>query len=94
MRQLNLIRIKINNLCNKVVIKPSLNLDSPDENEVLISWLDIKTELGFTRELNDTKYFYDKNNKIYNFEKIFSNKNFKRLNKFDKYDLKIGTIDL
>jgi hypothetical protein len=60
----------------------------------MISWLDIKTEFGFIRELYNTKYYYDKNNKLFNVEEKSSSATFPLYKKNKNLNDKIGTLDL
>ena len=61
-----------NLLCNEILIR-ELDLKFLSFiNEPLDSWIDIKTEFGFIREYNNTKYFYDRHNIITNVEVKFS----------------------
>lgn len=49
-----------NLFCNKVSIKSLSQIDSPNLDEALISWIDIKTESGFTRVYNKINIFMTK----------------------------------
>jgi len=51
-----------NLLSNKILIKDFNTENLSFVGEVLISWVDTKTEFGFIRELDNIKYFYDLNN--------------------------------
>jgi len=51
---------KESNLCKEVQIKEFNKKNLTFENETLISWLDVQTEKGFTRNFNDFKYFSSK----------------------------------
>lgn len=62
---------KNNNNCNEVSVRDFNPETNTFGDESLISWIDTETERGFTREFEDIKYFYNKENKIYNVEKIF-----------------------
>jgi len=70
-----------NNLCNEVLIKEFDENTLTFNNDVIISWLDIKRDKGFTREFNNVKYYYDGNNKIYNVEKKYNCKEFPLIEK-------------
>jgi hypothetical protein len=85
---------KNNNSCNEVTIRDFNTEKNTFGEEKLISWLDIKTENGFTREFGDVKYFHNKENKVYNVEKIFICESFPSHKKDTLQDTKIGTIDL
>lgn len=84
-----------NLLCNKVSIKSlsEINFPTQDEEEALISWIDIKTESGFVREYKKNKYYYDKNNNLLNRETSFTCSLFPNYKKDVALNDKIGTID-
>jgi hypothetical protein len=84
-----------NLLCNEVSIKglggKDLNLSLQEAS--LIFGVDTKTEFGFVREYNKTKYFYNKNNKLINVESSYSYPTFPTVKKEAELDKKIETID-
>ena len=82
-----------NLLCNKVSIKSLSEIDSPTQDEPLISWVDTKTESGFVRYYKKNKYYYDKNNKLINKETSFTCSPFPNHKKDYRFNDKIGTID-
>jgi len=55
-----------NLLCNKVLIRDFDDNKKLFKGAAIFSWVDIKTENGFVREYNKNKYYYDKNNKLFN----------------------------
>jgi hypothetical protein len=61
-----------NLLCNEVSIQEfdENNLSFRKNSET--TWVDIKTEFGFIREYNTFKYYYDKNNNIFNVETTYT----------------------
>lgn len=64
--------------CNKVsilgfdVVNLPLNLK---EKSVMTTWIDIKTEFGFIRELDNIKYYYNINNILFNVEVTYNQPN-------------------
>jgi hypothetical protein len=82
-----------NLLCNKVFIRDFDREKLAFINEPINSWIDTKTEFGFTREFKDKKYYYDKNNIIFNVEVNYSGSKFPSYKKDTKLDDKIGTLD-
>jgi len=85
-----------NLLCNKVFIKElnKINLPLNEDCEPIDSWLDVRTELGFIREYNKKKYYYDKFNNLINVEVYFTSSQFPLYKKDKELNNKIGTIDL
>lgn len=83
-----------NLLCNKVSIKEFDEINLSFKNELINSWVDIRTDLGFTREFNKKKYYYNKNNDLINVEITFSYPQFPLHKKDLKFSDKVGTIDL
>ena len=80
-------------LCNKVLIKDFNTESLSFEGEAIITWVDTKTNFGFTRELNKSKYYYDKNNYLFNVEINYNQPKFP-IYKFDSnLNEKIATID-
>lgn len=82
-----------NLLCNKIIIKNYNTESLAFEGEIITTWIDIKTEFGFTRELNNTKYYYDKNNNLFNLEINYNQPQFPIYKTDSKLNEKIGTID-
>lgn len=84
-----------NLLCNKVSIREfdRMKLSFKNVHDDLTSWVDIKTEFGFLREYNRTKYYYDNNNILTNVEVIFNYTKFPSYKKDVKLNDKTGTID-
>ena len=82
-----------NLLCNKVSIKDFNSDKLSFEGDAITTWVDTRTPLGFIRELNKDKYYYDKNNCLINVEISYNQPKFP----IYKYDTnlseKIGTID-
>lgn len=104
----NLISYKINNnkfisiytyynennlFCNKVSIRDFDKSKWSFIGEALISWVDVRTEFGFVRELNKNKYYYNKNNVLFNVETSYTCAQFPLLKKDVNLNNKIGTID-
>ena len=85
---------KNNNNCNEISIREFNPETNTFEDETFISWIDTETENGFIREFEDIKYFYNKENQIYNVEKIFECLPFPSYHTDKIKDNKIGTIDL
>ena len=56
-------------------------------------WIDTRTEFGFIREHNKSKYFYDNKNNLIHSEIKWSQPKFSPLKKENKLKDKIGTID-
>ena len=85
-----------NLLCNKISIQEfddvSQTLVSLKNNE-MITWIDIKKEFGFVRELDNVRYFYDKNNILFNVEIRYNQPKFPVYKQDSKIENKIGTID-
>ena len=85
-----------NLICNKVSLREfdedNLSFITKD-HEVMVYWVDIKTESGFIREFNKKRYFYDKNNKLINVELDYPCPHFPISNKDNNLNTKIGTID-
>ena len=86
---------KENLICNKISVKElnKNNLSFKNEYGELTSWIDNKTETGFTRDFNKKKYYYDKNNNLINVEVKFNCVKFPTFKKDTKLNEKVGTID-
>ncbi len=82
-----------NKICNEIFIKEFNESNLTFKKDVIISWIDTKSDNGFIREFDGVKYFYDNNDNIYNVEKIFKYKDFPISTIDKKYDDKIGTLD-
>ena len=82
-----------NKKCNEVLIKEFDEINLTFKQEVINSWLDIKTDKGFVREFKKIKYYYDKENNIYNVENLLNCNDFPLSSNDKTYDYKIGTID-
>lgn len=82
-----------NLLCNKISIKEFDENILTFKNDTMIFWVDIQTEFGFVREFDNNKYYYDKNNKLFNVEVKFNQLNFPTYKKNLKLNNKIGTLD-
>lgn len=80
-------------LCNKVSIRDFDQSKLSFIGGALISWVDIKTDFGFIRDLNNNKYYYNKNNYLFNIETSYTCAQFPVLKKDVKLNTKIGTID-
>jgi hypothetical protein len=80
-------------LCNKVSVRDLDENNLSFKPYILREWIDTKTDTGFTREYNQNKYYYDKNNNLINVESIFTYSSFLLEKKANKLDNKIGTID-
>lgn len=83
-----------NLLCNKVFIKELDKNNSSFLKDTLTSWIDIKTDNGFTRNYNNKFYFYDKENNLINVETTKTYLPFPSRKKDIKFNDKIGAIDL
>jgi len=83
-----------NLLCNKISIKELDKVGLKFLNEPIDSWLDIRTEFGYIRELNNTKYFYDKKNNLINVEIKYNQPQFPVYSMDSNLNNKIGTLDL
>lgn len=77
-------------MCTEVSIRDFDEQNLTFSDEVYISWLDIKSDSGFIREFNGIKYFYGKDNQIYNIEKKNNCKEFPLSNKEICFNQKIG----
>jgi hypothetical protein len=66
---------------NKVLIRDFDKIKLAFKGEAIDSWFDIRTEFGFIREHNKSKYFYDNNNNFINSEIKFSQPKFSPLKK-------------
>ena len=82
-----------NLLCNKVSIRDLDQSKLSFRGDTLVSWVDIRTEFGFVRELKNNKYYYNKNNILLNVETSYTCAQFPLLKKDNKLNNKIGTID-
>jgi len=82
-----------NLLCNKISIKEFDKESLTLNGETLNTWTDTKTNFGFTRELDNKKYFYDLGNNLINVEKSFNCSQFPTLKTELNLNSKIGTID-
>ena len=82
-----------NLICNQVSIKEFDQSNLSFIGDPITSWIDVKTEFGFIRELKNKKYYYDKNNILFNVETTYSCMQFPLLKKAVTFDNKIGTID-
>jgi hypothetical protein len=82
-----------NLLCNKISIRDFDDYNLSFIGDDLISWVDVKTESGFIRELDKKKYYYDKKNNLFNVESIYSCLSFPQYKKDVNLDNKIGTLD-
>jgi hypothetical protein len=82
-----------NLLCNKITIKNFNTEDLAFDEEIMTTWVDIKTEFGFIRELNNIKYYYDKNNNLINLEISYNQPKFPFYAQDTNLNKKIGTID-
>jgi hypothetical protein len=82
-----------NLLCNKISIREFDQIKLSFNGDISLSWLDISTEFGFIREFNKLKYFYDKNNNLFNVETKYFCSQFPLYKKHVSLDQKIGTID-
>ena len=82
-----------NLLSNKIFIKDFDIENLSFVGEDLVSWTDTRTEFGFIRELNDTKYYYDKNNNLFNVEISYNQPKFPIYKLDASLSNKIGTID-
>lgn len=78
-----------NQLCNKVSVK---DINSPNESEALITWIDTQTNTGFTRVFKKNKYYYNLENKLINVETPYSCSAFPPHKKEIKQRELIGTI--
>ena len=79
--------------CNKVSIRDFDANNLTFKPYILREWIDTKTESGFIREYNKTKYFYNNNNELINAESSFSFPSFPLIKKAKHISSKIGTID-
>lgn len=80
-------------LSNKIEIK-DFNIETLSfEGYKITSWIDVKTDFGFVRELNNTKYYYDNNNILFNLEIQYNQPKFPIYKLDTRLNDKIGTID-
>lgn len=82
-----------NLLSNKVEVREYDFNELSFKNDVLVSWIDTRTDNGFIREYNNKRYYYNKNNKLINFESTFNCTSFPKENKDINLNEKIATID-
>lgn len=82
-----------NLLCNKVSIKDFDTENLSFKGEALITWIDTKTEFGFTRELNNSKYYYGNKNNLINLEVKYNQPKFSIYAQDASLNPKIGVID-
>lgn len=83
-----------NNLfCNKLIIKEFDRENLSFVGEVLITWTDTKTEFGFIRELDFSKYYYDNQNNLINVEISYNQPKFPLYKLDTSLNNKIGTLD-
>lgn len=59
-----------NLLCNKIEIKEFDLNNLTFTGDTLFTWIDVKVENGFIRNYNNKKYYYDKNNILFNVETV------------------------
>lgn len=59
----------------------------------MTTWIDTKTDIGFTREFDKTKYYYNKNNVLFNCETSYNQPKFLTYKQETSLNDKIGTID-
>ena len=79
--------------CNKVIIKNFDDFKASFVGEPVVTWIDVRTEGGFTREFYGKKYFYNKTNDLVNIEHSFNFIGFPKEKKDTKLNDKIGSID-
>lgn len=86
-----------NLLCNKIFVQGYDISNLPltgKTSDVLTTWIDIQTDFGYIRELDDMKYFYDKNNNLFNLEINYNLPKFPVYKQTSSLNNKVGTIDL
>ena len=83
-----------NLLSNKVLIKDFDKVNKLFTGDVIESWIDTRTETGFTREYKKNTYYYDNNNNFINSEIKYSYPSFPLHKKEVKQNEKIGSLDL
>ena len=82
-----------NLLCNKIEIKDFNSDKLSFEGEAIITWVDTRTNLGFIRELNKSKYYYDNNNNLINVEINYNQPKFPIFKYDSTLNEKIATVD-
>ena len=82
-----------NLLCKEISIQEFDSINLSFSKDISITWVDVKTDFGFIREYNNFKYYYDKNNNLFNVETGYSFSQFPTYKKDVKFDNKIGTLD-
>jgi hypothetical protein len=82
-----------NLLCNKVLVKEFDWVNYKFKGDTLVTWTDVRTDQGFTREYNNKRYYYDNSNNLINFETTLNSITFPTENKDKNLNYKIGTID-
>lgn len=80
-------------MCKEISIQEFDNINLSFSYESSITWVDIRTDFGFIREYNNFKYYYDKNNNLFNVETGYSFSQFPTYIKDVKLNNKIGTLD-